>query len=97
VKRLLVMGAGGHGKVVAESAASSFAELELAFLDMRYPKLSTVMKWPVIGRDSDALSFVSDYRHIVVAFGDNRLRLERIRELTNVGFEFPPVIHATHG
>ena len=93
MKRLLVMGAGGHAKVVAESAIACLPSIELAFIDARYPELSTVLGWPVIGLDSDVPSFLNEYPHIVVALGDNRLRAHRIAGLKNVGFELATVIH----
>jgi sugar O-acyltransferase (sialic acid O-acetyltransferase NeuD family) len=89
------MGAGGHAKVVAEAALVRFPALELAFLDIRYPELSTVLGYPVVGCDSDAATFSSYYAHVVVALGDNRLRMARIAALADAGFELPILVHPT--
>ncbi len=46
---LIVLGAGGHGKVVAD-CAKACGWNDVAFLDDRYPDLDTAGEWPVIGK-----------------------------------------------
>ncbi len=46
---LLILGAGGHGKVVADTAAASGQWERIVFLDDRHPSLEAVLDWPVIG------------------------------------------------
>lgn len=40
---LLILGAGGHGKVVAEAAIATGKWDEIAFLDDRFPTLEQVL------------------------------------------------------
>ena len=93
MSRLLIVGAGGHGKVVAEAALASTRWREIAFLDGRVPRLSRVLEWPVIGADSEASRFLSEYPEIFVAIGENQLRLRLMSCAQNVGFALPTVVH----
>jgi sugar O-acyltransferase (sialic acid O-acetyltransferase NeuD family) len=93
VSRLLIIGAGGHGKVVAEAALASKHWTEIAFLDERHPKLARVLDWPVIGKDTEAERFLAEYPESVVAIGDNRLRLASMAALEKAGFRLPVIAH----
>lgn len=91
--RLLILGAGGHGKVVAEAAVASGRWRTIAFLDGRFPALSSVLEWPVIGTDAQATQFLPRDREIFVAIGDNRLRLQLLESLRESGFAVPAIVH----
>jgi sugar O-acyltransferase (sialic acid O-acetyltransferase NeuD family) len=93
--RLLILGGGGHGKVVAEAAVGSGRWTDIAFLDGRFPTLSRVLEWPVIGSDTEARRFLPKYPEVAVAIGDNRLRLELVKSLESWGFKLPPIEHPT--
>ena len=75
MRRLLIIGAGGHGAVVAESALSSEQWREIAFLDDRFPSLNDVFGFPVIGVTAALIECLSDDSEFVVAIGDNDVRL----------------------
>ncbi len=49
MSRLLVIGAGGHGKVVAEAALASGAWDDIAFLDGRHPDLARTLELGPVG------------------------------------------------
>jgi sugar O-acyltransferase (sialic acid O-acetyltransferase NeuD family) len=93
VSRLLIVGAGGHGKVVAECALALGRWREVAFLDGRHPQLARVLEWPVIGSDVEPRRFLADYPEAFVAIGGNALRLERLAALEAAGFRLPVVAH----
>lgn len=93
MSRLLILGAGGHGKVVAEAAFVSGPWKEIAFLDGRFPELLRALDWPVIGNDAEANRFMPGYPEIFVAIGDNRLRIRFIESFQNAGFKLPAVVH----
>lgn len=90
---LLVVGAGGHGKVVAEAAIASGIWREVAFLDSRFPELRSVLDWLVVGDDRDVASHLAQYPEIFVAIGDNRTRVERLRAYLASGFRVPVIVH----
>lgn len=84
MKRLLIIGAGGHGKVVAEVAQDIGYE-KIAFLDDNSPE--------AIGRISDIEKFCNQYSDAFVAIGNNKLRSELLQKLQSCGYTVPVLIH----
>lgn len=92
MKRLLILGAGGHGKVVAEIATFMNKWDEISFLDDNI-ELSEVNGYRVIGTISDYNLYKNQYKYAFVAIGNNKLRLNLIEELIENEFEIPILIH----
>lgn len=90
---LLIIGAGGHGKVVADAAMSMGNWDEIAFLDDRYPQIIHVLNFPVLGVIDTCQLFQNTYQDLVVAVGDNVLRVELIRRFIDYQFRLPSIIH----
>lgn len=90
---LLIAGAGGHAKVVAEAAQATGRWERIAFLDDRYPALSSVNGVTVRGALADAASLRGEFSDAVVAIGHCRTRLRVLNELRRNGFSLPVVIH----
>lgn len=90
---LLIIGAGGHGKVVADTAMRMGKWDNIAFLDDRYPEITSVLHFPVLGKVDESLPFQGTYQDVVVAVGDNRLRVELIRRFLGCRFRLPIIIH----
>ena len=97
---LLILGAGGHAKVVAETAIARGVASSVAFLDDRCTRLDgclPVLGWPVIG--PLALALQADTRShfdaAVVAIGHAATRLHWIKELQAAGFDLPVLMHPT--
>ncbi|WP_299735219.1 acetyltransferase [uncultured Endozoicomonas sp.] len=94
-KKLLILGAGGHARVVADCALAMGIWSSIAFLDDRYPELSLINDWPAIGRIADLESFISEYSEMALGVGVSyeSLRLELIIRGQQVGAKFPAIIH----
>ena len=90
---LLIVGAGGHGRVVADVAYALRRWDNIAFLDDKIPNSTLVCNWRVIGNTSDAIRFREGYPEAVVAIGANPLRLEILKEMSRAGFLFPVLVH----
>lgn len=90
---LLVVGAGGHGKVVADSALEMGRWSRIGFVDDRSEHLRQVAGVPVIGRLADLESLRDEWSAAVVAIGDARQRLEILRTIRGLGFELPVIVH----
>lgn len=84
MKRLLIIGAGGHGKVVAEIAEDLGYE-EIAFLDDKSSK--------AIGKIFEFEKFKDKYNEAFVGIGNNKLRSKLIHELQKCGYTVPVLIH----
>ena len=70
--RLLIIGASGHGKVVADIAMKMNRWKDVAFLDDN-ESTKTCMGLDVIGKSADAIKYKSDAQ-VFVAVGDNVTR-----------------------
>lgn len=91
MKRLAILGASGHGKVVAE-----IAELngwDLVFFDDAYPKVKTLAHWSVVGHTKDLLEALKDFDGCFVAIGNNHIRLDKQKSLVDKGALLPSLIH----
>lgn len=90
---LLILGAGGHGKVVADAALAGGGWQGTAFLDDRAPALREVLGLPVVGNMHSMLAWAGRFSHAVVAVGDARRRLELIDGLARAGFSIAVIVH----
>lgn len=92
---LLIIGAGGHGKVVADTAFEDGRWDKIAFLDDRYEQIDRVMNCPVLGSLLQAQEYLQDYPDMVVALGNNTLRVELLKRYMELGFKLPVLVHPT--
>lgn len=70
-----ILGAGGHGKVVAEIAELNGYET-ISFFDDSWPEKQYLENWPVIGDSSALLASTTLFDKVFIAIGDNRARLD---------------------
>lgn len=89
---LLILGAGGHGKVVADTALLMNIWDNIAFLDDN-PDLREVMGIAILGKLEDANLFKHKFGYAFVAIGNNTVRLEWLNRLLMAMFDIPAVIH----
>lgn len=91
-RKLAVIGAGGHGKVVAELAAALGTYGEIVFLDDRAQ--GSVNGFPVIGTTLLLENSLSPEQFdIAVAVGNNRIRRQIAEKAAALGFSLPVLIH----
>ena len=92
MKSCAILGASGHGKVVAEIAELSGYN-KITFFDDRWPSLKFIEHWNVSGDTSSLLGTVQEYDVVVVAIGNNATRYEKQLELSAVGANFCVLAH----
>lgn len=92
MRRLVVVGAGGHGKVVADAAEQMNQWKEILFMDKSGSLITHCGPWSVVSEDkiSDLLDGSVDF---VVAIGDNLKRFRIFEQLQNLGLRPVSVIH----
>lgn len=90
--RLAILGASGHGKVVADIALQS-GWGEVCFYDDAFPGRGRVEQWPVAGTFEDLLRDLSGFDGVTVAIGDNRARDARLETLLEHGGKLVTLIH----
>ena len=86
MKKIMIVGAGGHGKVVAE-IAQDCGYGQIAFLDDNSTE--------AIGKVNELERFVQLYPEAFVAIGNNEVRGNILTLLKNAGYEIPTLIHPT--
>lgn len=92
---LLIIGAGGHGKVVADTAIETGKWNDIAFLDDRWNSLKSVLSLPVMGPLNIITEMKSRFSEIAVAVGDSLLRIELLKKYELLGFSLARIIHPT--
>lgn len=88
MRGLLILGAGGMGRMVQETALQLGYE-DIAFLD------DAKKEKDVIGKCCDYTNFLSKYDAAAAAFGDNNMRLFWTEKLMEAGYQVPTLIHPT--
>jgi sugar O-acyltransferase (sialic acid O-acetyltransferase NeuD family) len=85
--RLIILGAGGHGKVVADLAKQTGRYKEIFFLD------DNSQEAEVIGKCSQYLEFQSADTEMYPAFGNNTVRIQWENKLLEAGISLAKIIH----
>lgn len=90
MKSLAIIGAGGHGKVVADCAEQLNIYDEIFFIDTIYPETKQVLHWQVKANDWQEYLDTSDF---IVAIGNNHTRFRLTNELIQHGASVVNIIH----
>ena len=85
--RLIILGAGGHGRVVADLAEQIEKYDEIVFLD------DNSNDDKVVGKCSDYIKFKSQDTEMYPAFGNNQGRVEWESKLEDAGIKLAKIIH----
>ena len=99
MKSLLIVGAGGHGRSVAEAVLVAGKYRLVGFVDdaaagqQPFCRLVQVWDLPVFGATADLAGYRQHADAAIVAIGNNRLREELHHRLDAAGFELATVIH----
>jgi len=87
-----ILGASGHGKVIAEMAELNGFN-HITFFDDRFPALTQMAHWPVKGGSADLVTSVLEFDLVVVAIGNNAIRLKKLLLLQQAGAKLKPLVH----
>ena len=91
--RLLIVGAGGHGRSVAEAAELSGLFEVVGFLDESWSEGQAVQGSPIFGPVASMASHRGVCDQAIVAIGNNAVREVLVQQLADAGFEIATVIH----
>ncbi len=91
--KLLIAGAGGHGRVVADAALATQAYSSLAFLDDRLSKPVTEEGWPIVGSLDRLEQLSADFGVFVAGLGDAAMRIDLLRRARKAGFRCASIVH----
>lgn len=90
--RLAILGASGHGKVVADAAEAAGWQ-EVVFFDDAWPVVVKNGLWDVVGATCDLLMGLADFDGVVVAIGNNIIRQDKLDALQIAGGKLVSVVH----
>ena len=93
MKCLLIVGAGGHGRSVAEAALAAGNFDTIGFVDDAAEKVQQVWDYPVWGTMDDLARYRAYADAAIVALGNNALRAKLCEQLQAAGFELATIIH----
>ena len=92
MKRLAILGASGHGRVVADAALLAGWD-EVIFFDDAFPKKQTTGGWQVLGNTDELVKLAGTIDGVVVAIGDNSTRVAKQREMVKAKIVIATVLH----
>lgn len=90
-KRIVIIGASGHGKVVANIAKLNDYN-EILFLDDDESKTMCGL-YPVVGTSKSLLEFIERDYECIVAIGNNKIRKNIFDKLVEQGAKIATLIH----
>jgi sugar O-acyltransferase (sialic acid O-acetyltransferase NeuD family) len=91
--RVLVVGAGGHGRVVADVILEAGLATELAFVDDRFPALSHSGPWPVVGTNAELPGLRDRYDAFALGIGSWKARSHVWQTLDGLGVRTLTAVH----
>ncbi|HDL00616.1 MAG TPA: acetyltransferase [candidate division Zixibacteria bacterium] len=95
MKDLIIIGAGGHGKVVADTARANEIWQDISFLDDKFPNKNDVSGFGIVGKLTEIDNIDNQTTDIVVALGNNKKRFSLIQMYKEKGYNLPDIIHPT--
>ena len=87
MKKLLILGAGGYGKTVADLARQLGVYEKIAFLD------NGKTGPEILGNCEEYPIFSGENTEVYPAFGDNELRMQWLEKLMREDISVPTLIH----
>lgn len=90
-KVLAIVGASGHGAVVAEAA--ELQGWSIIFFDDAYPVKTKNYHWQILGNMDDLISQQDKFPNVFIAIGNNATRERVYYKLKRNHFSFPVIIH----
>lgn len=89
---LAILGASGHGKVVADAALEQ-GWPGVVFYDDAWPALTEVGRRRVVGDSASLFESLQDFDSVIVGIGRNAIRLAKLDELEALQATLATVIH----
>lgn len=88
-EKLLLIGAGGFGRMVAEQAMLKY---DCAFVDDGQAVGTEICGIPVVGGVADLPALKKDYGLLIVGIGNNKFRAQVYEKTQKFGYAFPNIV-----
>lgn len=89
---LAILGASGHGKVLADIAELTGWK-QIVFFDDAWPEKTSNGAWQVIGDTQMLLNNINNYQGVIVAIGNNKVRQQKLQQVYSAGAKIITLIH----
>jgi len=92
MSHLAILGASGHGKVIADIAELNGYN-KISFFDDAWPEKSQLDSWSISGNSSQLIERLSEFSACIVAIGNNAIRIQKQSELQKHSASIVSLIH----
>lgn len=92
MKKLAILGASGHGKVVADTAQCCGWD-QVDFYDDAWPSFTRNGNWLVVGDFAALYTRLESYQGVIVAIGNNSVRHEKLAAMADAVAPVVTLIH----
>lgn len=92
MNKLLIVGAGGLGRMTMESARTKY---ECYFIDDNISKDTFICDTKVVGKISDLEKLRSEYENLIVSIGNNQIRENITNNAIELGYKIPNIFNET--
>ena len=92
-RRLVIVGAGGHGRSVAEAAMLCAAWNEIVFIDDAYPGQTSSGRWPIVAATATLTAVINKNDDAIIAIGNQTVRAHLFQSAEQAGASMVTVIH----
>lgn len=88
-EKLLIVGAGGFGRVTLEHVIKDF---DCSFVDDGKTIGEVINGAKVVGKVENLSALFAEYKKIVISIGNNKVREKIYKEAKEIGYSFPSII-----
>jgi len=92
-QHLAILGASGHGKVIADTAALNPKWQKISFFDDAWPDTDSEMPWPVVGKTNSLLQALDQFSGVVIGIGNNAIRQQKHNLLVEYNAPIVSIVH----
>jgi len=92
MKKLAILGASGHGKVIADAALAAGWK-EICFFDDAWPGKTANGRWEIKGGTRELLAAHKAFDGVIVGIGDGRVRWEKQQTLELAAATIVSIVH----
>lgn len=93
MRKLIIVGASGHGKVIADIARTNgYEKNEIVFLDDN-ESLKECGGYPVVGKTGDAVRLATEDDRVIVGIGNAKIRKRMMEAYEEAGLKIVTLIH----
>ncbi|MDQ8180802.1 acetyltransferase [Pelagicoccus sp. SDUM812005] len=92
LKKLAIIGASGHGLVLAESAEKTAKWKHIEFYDDAFPEKTDNPPYRIQGTSETAMGLNPQEYDFALGIGNNKIRFELAQKLEHTGYSLPAII-----